>query len=183
MKQRLPAIILIGVFLVFGIAYLIVTFSGPKKKKGGVDPSSKDLPGQYKPEEPKFKKEGELWVLNSMRAGDTLGYFDIEIVDKDYEITQGLMYRKSMKKDRGMLFKFPDSRMRSFWMKNTHIPLDIIFIKTNGEIVNVQSNTRPFSEQSIPSTVPAQYVLEVNAGRALDLGWKPGDLIEWKENP
>ncbi len=173
MKRKLPAIILIGVFLAFGAVYLISVFSGEGNKG-----TKRYQP--YEPDEPKFKKEGELWVIQSS-SSDTLGRFDMEVADNEYEITQGLMYRKSMKSDRGMLFKFPDNRMRSFWMKNTHIPLDIIFISENGRIVNIQRDTKPFSEQSVPSTGPAKYVLEVNAGTASSQGWTEGDLVVWAD--
>ncbi|PAC26182.1 hypothetical protein BWI92_26315 [Flectobacillus sp. BAB-3569] len=103
----------------------------------------------------------------------------IEIADNDAETTQGLMYRKSMPDTCGMLFVFPDSQERSFWMKNTFIPLDLLFINSNKEVITIQPNRPPFSEEAIPSYKPAQYVLEVNAGFCQRNGIKQGDKISF----
>lgn len=104
--------------------------------------------------------------------------FMVEIADTDEERARGLMFRESMAADRGMLFKFPDERERSFWMRNTYISLDIVYIDANGRVVSIARNTVPFSEASIPSYGPARAVLEVNAGTADRLGWRAGDRIE-----
>lgn len=104
--------------------------------------------------------------------------FKVEIADTDEERTRGLMFRESMASDRGMLFKFPDERERSFWMRNTYIPLDIVYIDATGRIVSIARHTVPFSEASIPSYGAAKGVLEVNAGTADRLGIRPGDRIE-----
>lgn len=125
-----------------------------------------------------FKKEGELLIISS--EGDTLKSVDIEIADNDYEITQGLMFRKSMAENRGMLFIQPDERPQSFWMRNTHISLDIIFINSSMEIVSAQEYTTPYSEESLPSEGPAIYILEVNAGSMDKWGVKPGDKVSFK---
>lgn len=77
-----------------------------------------------------------------------------------------------------MLFVFGDSAPRSFWMKNTALPLDIIFIDDNGTVVNVAATTTPYSETPIPSAGPARYVLEVNAGFAAAHGIGPGAKVE-----
>jgi hypothetical protein len=74
------------------------------------------------------------------------------------------MYRKDLAKFHGMLFVFPREQQLSFWMKNTPLPLDIIFINSTHTIVNIATNTQPFSEDPLPSGFPAQFVLEVNAG-------------------
>jgi uncharacterized protein len=113
-------------------------------------------------EEPQFTKHGELHFLNV--ESDTLVTIEIEVADKQDKITQGLMWRRSMGEKQGMLFVFPDERPRSFWMKNTYIPLDILYVDSYGKIVSIVYNAVPFNERSLPSEMPAQYVVEVNAG-------------------
>lgn len=103
--------------------------------------------------------------------------FKVEIADDEAERTQGLMNRPSMAADRGMLFQFPDERDRSFWMHNTYIPLDIIYIDGAGRIVSIAANTTPFSETPIPSLGAAKAVLELNGGRAEALGIQAGDTV------
>ena len=125
---------------------------------------------------PAFTKEGDL-VFISKTNRDTISKLDIEIVDKDHEIESGLMYRKSMPENAGMLFIFDRMEPRSFWMKNTIIPLDIIFIDDFYQIVTIQANTVPQSERSIPSNKPAQYVLEVNGGYCQKNGIGEGGLV------
>ncbi len=110
-----------------------------------------------------LKKEGELRFISKV-TGKTIKRIDIEIADNEYERTQGLMYRSSMPDSAGMLFIFEHSQLRSFWMKNTIIPLDIIYFNENKEIVTIHKYTTPFSEASIFSYKRAQYVVEVNAG-------------------
>ncbi|MEP3665528.1 MAG: DUF192 domain-containing protein, partial [Roseibium sp.] len=77
--------------------------------------------------------------------------------------------------DTGMLFVFQSEDQRYFWMKNTPLPLDIIFIGADGAIVSIAAGTTPFSTDTIPSGKPARFVLELNAGRAAELGIKAGD--------
>ncbi|SFZ93282.1 hypothetical protein SAMN05428642_10344 [Flaviramulus basaltis] len=107
-----------------------------------------------------FKKEGELSIFKKDSATVSL---DIEIADTEYETQTGLMYRSSMQTNQGMLFIFEDVAPRSFYMKNTQIPLDLIFIDENNKIVSFQKNAKPFDESSLPSNDPAKYVLEINA--------------------
>ena len=111
--------------------------------------------------EPEFKHQGNLQFINN---NNTIVEIEVEIADTDAKREKGLMYRKAMKKNRGMLFIFPDESRRSFWMKETHIPLDIIFVNANKEIIHIAENCKPYSLKSIPSFEYAQYVIEVNAG-------------------
>lgn len=93
----------------------------------------------------------------------------------------GLMFREEMADDHGMLFIFPSDGMRSFWMKNTRIPLDIFYFDSEKKLVSVSKNARPCKTTRCPpypSTGPAKYVLELNAGKAEELGVQPGDSIE-----
>lgn len=101
----------------------------------------------------------------------------VEIAADHASQEKGLMYRKTMAADAGMLFDFHTTVMTSFWMKNTVLPLDIIFIRTDGAISSVAANAVPFSEAPIPSSEPVQAVLELNAGRAKALGIGPGTVV------
>ncbi|MBT8394320.1 MAG: DUF192 domain-containing protein [Bacteroidia bacterium] len=143
--------------------------------------SCKKTNKEVKPIEVTFKKEGELNIFKS-QSDSLIVELDIEIADTDYDIQTGLMYRNSMQSDRGMLFVFPTMRQRYFYMRNTKIPLDLIFIDDNKYIVSFQENAKPFDEESLPSQVPAQYVLEVNAGLAEKWLLDIGDRIEFTEN-
>jgi uncharacterized membrane protein (UPF0127 family) len=128
-----------------------------------------------------FTKEGELTLMKA--ANDSIiSTLDIEIADDDYQTQTGLMYRNSMAQNQAMLFVFPDEQRRSFYMKNTEIPLDIIYLNSKKEIVSIQKNAKPFDESSLPSEELSQYVLEVNAG--LSDAWKleKGDKIEFTQN-
>ncbi len=104
---------------------------------------------------------------------------DIEFAETEYEVQTGLMYRDQMKEKQGMLFIFPDVRVHSFYMKNTEIPLDIIFIDENLTIASFQENAKPFDETGLSSLVPIQYVLEVNAGLAEKWNLEVGDKISY----
>ena len=125
----------------------------------------------------KFKKEGELTFVDSLE--NPIIKIDIEIADNDYERQLGLMNRQSMEEMQGMLFIFPQERYLSFWMMNTLFSLDIIFVNSNKEIVTIHKDTTPLSEQSYPSTEPAQFVVEVNAGFCDRHNIKLGDKIFW----
>ncbi|HET8837436.1 MAG TPA: DUF192 domain-containing protein [Flavobacteriaceae bacterium] len=152
-------------FLIFLISFGI--FSGCKD-----DPES-----AIQTAEPTFTKEGELTFKNT--EGEIISVFEVEIAKSSYEQQTGLMYRKSMEPNQGMLFVYPDERPRyGFYMKNTYIPLDLIYIDDEGKIVDFNENTEPFNETPLPSEVPAKYVLEVNAGIVDSLGLELGYLME-----
>ncbi|MBX7247790.1 MAG: DUF192 domain-containing protein [Caulobacteraceae bacterium] len=103
--------------------------------------------------------------------------FKVEIADDEAEREHGLMNRPSMPRDHGMLFEFQDNRERSFWMRNTYIPLDIIYIDRSGRIISIQANAVPFNETPLPSYGPATGVLEINGGLAAELGIREGDTV------
>ncbi|WP_242132656.1 DUF192 domain-containing protein [Aestuariivivens marinum] len=136
--------------------------------------SCKDNKKVIKQTEVTFKKEGELTIIKS---DSTTVHLNIEIADTDYDTQTGLMYRNSMADTQAMLFVFENEQPRSFYMKNTRIPLDIIFIGENKKIVSFQKNAQPFDETSLPSNTPAKYVLEVNAGLADKWQLEVGDTI------
>ncbi len=126
-----------------------------------------------------FQKEGELYLLKS---GDTLHKIAIEFAESDYEHQTGLMYRKSLGQDEGMLFLYPSEAMRSFYMKNTYIPLDIIFYSKDSAVVSFQENAKPLDETSLPSTAPAQFILELNSGKVKEWNIEVGDKIDFNKD-
>ena len=103
--------------------------------------------------------------------------FHVEMATTEAQREQGLMYRRSMPADHGMLFVFDPPQPVAFWMHNTYLSLDIIFIGQDGRILNIADHATPFSDANIPSEGAARGVLELNAGRAAELGILPGDLV------
>lgn len=126
-----------------------------------------------------FEHNGDLWLIGAI-SKDTIQRLAVEISDDDYEVQTGLMYRESMEATQAMLFIFSEPSMHTFYMKNTLIPLDIIFIDEKHQIVNIQKNAKPLDETSLPSEKQVQYVLEINAGLSDQWQLKPGDRVEWE---
>jgi uncharacterized membrane protein (UPF0127 family) len=116
----------------------------------------------------------ELWIETAAGARH---HFAIELALTSAQQAQGLMFRESLAPDAGMLFIFPEARQASFWMKNTLIPLDMMFIGADGRIVNIARRTKPLTTDSVPSEGPVLAVLEVNGGLADLLGIRRGDLV------
>ncbi|MBI3512491.1 MAG: DUF192 domain-containing protein [Proteobacteria bacterium] len=104
-------------------------------------------------------------------------HFAVELATTSDQQVQGLMFRRALAPDAGMLFLYDDDHEIQMWMKNTLIPLDMVFIKADGTILNVAERTVPQSLATIGSKGPARAVLEVNGGTAARLGIKPGDRI------
>ncbi|WP_111306842.1 DUF192 domain-containing protein [Confluentibacter sediminis] len=156
------------IVIYLGLGVLFLSTSSCKEEKKSV-----------KQTEVTFNKEGELTIFK-ITTDSTKIKLDIEIADTDYDIQTGLMYRNSMKTNQGMLFVFDDVTERYFYMKNTQIPLDIIYLDADKKIVSYQKNAKPFDETSLPSNVPAKYVLEVNAGLVDTWQLKEGDSIFYK---
>lgn len=103
----------------------------------------------------------------------------VEMARTGEQQARGLMQRTAMGADEGMLFPYGQPRMLSFWMKNTVLSLDLIFIGADGKVINVVANAQPMSEKQLWSDAPATAVLELNAGRAAQLGIAPGTAISW----
>jgi uncharacterized membrane protein (UPF0127 family) len=104
--------------------------------------------------------------------------FQVEVARNEAERAQGLMYRRSMAADRGMLFDFGHVEQVAMWMQNTYLPLDMLFIRADGTIARIAANAEPLSTRTIPSGEPVLGVLELNAGTASRMGIKPGDRVE-----
>lgn len=162
----------IVVFLTLAIGSYFMFSSGEKEIR-----TSESTLG-YKQFE--FRHDGELTFQTE--DGKFISQIEIEIADDMVERAVGLMYREEMKETQGMLFIFPNEEYQSFWMKNTVLPLDIVFVNKKNKIVTIHHNTTPFSETSYPSTEPAIYVVEVNAGYMERHGIKEGDKISWRLN-
>jgi len=134
---------------------------------------------QIKNPEISFKKQGNLQVIDS--SGAEKATFDIEFATTDYAQQTGLMYRTKMKDRQAMLFIFNEAQPRYFYMKNTYIPLDIIFVAPDSTIVSIAKDAKPLDESILPSKKPAQFVLEIKAGLADQLGIQKGDQLKWKK--
>lgn len=164
--------------IIFVLLYILYLSIFDDKKESEYKLST-DKTEQFKNiKEPQFVKEGELEFLK--KDGQTIiSKIDIEIADNTPERMQGLMYRKSMDENRGMLFIFQDNEQRGFYMRNTVIPLDIIFLDSVRQVLKIIKNTTPFSERTLESGSPAKYVVEVNAGYTERHGIKEGDKIKF----
>jgi len=152
--RRFPAL---RALLALAPAISLSAFTGPSACKGA--------PG-YRGSEPAVvikNSEGREWTVK------------VEVAATARRRREGLMYRWSLPEGTGMLFVFEDAQERSFWMKNTRIPLDIIFIGPDKRIIRIEHKAEPYSEESIPSRGTAKWVLEVNGGEAGQHGVKPGD--------
>jgi uncharacterized membrane protein (UPF0127 family) len=107
--------------------------------------------------------------------------FTVELAETQQKQALGLMFRDSLPDDHGMLFIFPAAGMRSFWMKNTRIPLDIMYFDEELKLVSMAENAQPCRTRrcpAYPSEGPAKYVLELNAGKAAELGVGRGDELQ-----
>lgn len=125
-----------------------------------------------------FDTEGELAILQD---GDTTVTLQIEIAETDSARTRGMMQRTGFPSETsGMLFPFPEETPRGFWMANTPVALDLLFISADSQIVSISKYATPFSSETIQSGAPAQYVLETPAGFADSYGVVEGDRVRWR---
>jgi uncharacterized protein len=107
----------------------------------------------------------------------------VELARSDEERTRGLMYRRELAPEAGMLFFFSENEERAFWMKNTLIPLDMVFIDDGGRVVGLVERAEPLTTSPRDPGVPSRYVLEVNGGWAARHGVRPGDRVEFENVP
>ena len=117
-------------------------------------------------------------TLSIITQGGQRQTFRVEVARNDADRAQGLMFRRSMPADQGMLFDFGRVEPVSMWMQNTYLPLDMLFIRPDGTIARIAANTEPLSTRTISSGEPVLSVLELNAGTAARLGIKVGDRVE-----
>ena len=114
-----------------------------------------------------------------IRSRSGTHHFTVEVARTPDQQAQGLMYRNALGADEGMIFPFPSPRPATFWMRNTLIPLDMIFIRADGTIARVAANTVPLSEDTVASGEPVASVLEIKGGRSAELGITEGDRVTW----
>ena len=131
--------------------------------------------------DPPVSEAGLDLVRLQIRSGDDIHHFVVEVARSPAEQARGLMYRQSLAPDRGMIFPFAPPRPASFWMKNTLIPLDMIFVRADGTIAEIAANTVPLSLEQVAVNEPVAAVLELAAGRAGELGIRPGDRVVWND--
>ena len=115
----------------------------------------------------------------TIHSGPRTHRFIVEVARSSEEQATGLMNRETLAPDRGMIFPFDEPRDASFWMRNTLIPLDMIFVRADGRIANIEANTVPYSEEPVHSAGPVAAVLEIPGGRSAELGIKAGDMVKW----
>ncbi len=128
----------------------------------------------------KFVKQGEVYFQDSLK--NVIKEVDVEIAETDETRHVGLMFRDKMEENQGMLFIFDKEELQGFYMKNTLIPLDIIFINAKKKIVKIHKNATPLDETDLPSMKPCLYVVEVNGGFTDKYKIKEGDYIDWRRN-
>jgi uncharacterized membrane protein (UPF0127 family) len=149
-------------YLILIVAILCLVSCGKKQKKH-VDFSKTTVLKRYGFDNPpKFRKDGELIFMNA--KNDTLFHINIENAITSDDRYRGLMYRPQMDENNGMFFVMDYEDTQSFYMRNTIIPLDIIYVNANYEIVDIYKNTKIKDETSLPSAKPALFVVEINAG-------------------
>lgn len=132
------------------------------------------------PENVQLGDGADLLPLAIVTSGGERHEYRVELARTAAEQNEGLMYRQSMAADRGMLFPFSPPRQASFWMKNTYIPLDMIFIAADGRIESVASDTVPLTTAPYRSRGQVAAVLELNAGEIERIGAKSGDYVEYR---
>lgn len=119
-------------------------------------------------------------VTLCIKSGAKTHAFTVEIAASSAEQAKGMMFRTEMADNTGMIFPFAQPRPASFWMKNTVIPLDIIFVRTNGTIESIAENTVPYSEDPVASGETVGAVLELRGGLSSELGIAAGDTVAWR---
>jgi uncharacterized protein len=172
-KKRFTQIIVAIVLLAFAAYFIVPNLLTHKTETDTqLDNSAKNTPADS------FTKEGELSFLSE--KGTTISQLNIEVADDEAQKQKGLMFRDKMEQNQGMIFLFDKEEPQAFWMHNTILSLDIIYINSKMEIVHIAKNAKPFDDTSLPSVKPAQYVVEVNGGYTDKLGIKEGDKIVWR---
>ena len=175
-RSALTKYTILGVIALAAIA-AVVFLTRDSKKTTAANTAEKAAAGLAAPMRTDFLKEGMLSFYTP--DGTYLTTIDIELAENNDERRVGLMFRETMGDNQGMFFIFPYDDMQSFWMKNTILPLDMLFINSKNEIVTIHKTTTPYAETGYPSTLPAQYVLEVNAGYTDKFGISEGCRIGW----
>ncbi len=152
--------------LIASVAFILLLLAGCGEGNAQTDPVAEPSP---RPDYPTVQLEPLGGAPVEVR---------VEIVATPESRARGLMFRESLTPGTGMLFIFPETRPLSFWMRNTPISLDILYLDPSGTIINIHRNTTPYSEKSLPSERPARFVLEVPGGYCAQVGVRAGDRVE-----
>lgn len=147
----------------------------------GSNAQSSDPGAGSQAEQTQLSEAGLRLVSLSVGSGEQSHQFTVELASTVEQQARGLMFRKKLEPDTGMIFPFDREKMASFWMKNTVIPLDIIFIRSDGTIESIAAKTTPYSLEPVVSGEPVSAVLELAGGRAAELSIRPGDRVTWTE--
>lgn len=161
-----------GILFLFAIVPLGLTGCDPSPEKPANEehqPSEINIP---------FRADGHLTI---QRDSEVLAELTIEIAEDDSSRTRGLMQRDGLPDSSGMLFIFETETQQGFWMANTRMALDLIFIRSDGRIQSISKYIQPMRTETIPSNGPAQYVLEVPAGYSDSIGLLEEDLVTWSK--
>lgn len=154
---------------------LLITLTAAGILSSGCGSEERNLPTIET--EASFRKDGTVTFHHP--SGDTIATIDVEIADTPTAQARGLMGRRSLPPQSGMLFVFEETDTTGFWMRNTPLPLDIIFIDRDGRIINIAERTTPYSDSLILPEAPRQYVVEVRAGYADRLGLTDSTRMTW----
>jgi uncharacterized protein len=166
-------IAIVGTILLILVLVAVLTISPGGKPASTYKPRTEPTqPTAYM-----FKKQGELRFLTPKQ--DFIAGIDIELAQDESQRELGLMFRDTLGENQGMLFLFDNEEARAFWMKNTILSLDMIFVNARSEIVTIHKHTTPYSEETYASTKPAKYVIEVNAGYTDKRKISVGDRVSW----
>ncbi|MFM2266660.1 MAG: hypothetical protein RL757_100 [Bacteroidota bacterium] len=157
----------------------VVTPTPPTTEAVRVSQRDKNNPSSAVPEQP-FLHEGELSFVG--KNGKEIQKVEMEVADDDLQREQGLMFRRKMLPSRAMLFLFDQEEKQAFWMRNTYIPLDIIYVNSTKTIVSIQKNAAILNDNPLPSNAPANMVVEVVGGFCDKNGVKVGDKIDFKRD-
>lgn len=138
---------------------------------------------QASPGQAATAESGLQLIPLEIRSGGKVHKFTVEVARTQDEQAKGLMFRESLAPDRGMLFPYSPPEPASFWMKNTLIPLDMIFVRADGSIAMIADNTIPGSLESVSAGEPVAAVLEIAGGRSAELGITDADKVSWQGGP
>lgn len=154
-----------------GMAFALVACSS-----GGAETAAEATPATS---ESRHLESGLKVIPLTVTSGEKVHRFMVEVADTPQAQAKGMMFRTEMDADEGMIFPRDGTAQASFWMRNTYIPLDLIFVGVDGRISNIAANAQPYSEDPILSDGVAAAVLELNGGRAEELGIVAGNKVEW----
>lgn len=156
----------------FAAIALVLAACSPQSVDGTATATARETPARH-------PESGLPIIPLKVDRGGTRHSFKVEVAKTGPQQGRGLMFRTALGPDEGMIFPMDPPRQAAFWMKNTVIPLDIIFIGPDGRILNIAANAEPYSERPLPSAGEVKGVLELRGGRAAELGIVPGDKVTW----